>query len=334
MARYYEITVTPQGGTPLVFTSFPNGQNDPGALNVELDLLTSYYGVPASGGSSGDAGNSTISIEGISLELLQQGTVFGLQPSNKPGAKITVYGGMKPGLPLATANASYAGLLLQGQIYQSWANWVGTEMNLNFVVVPSGFTLSNAGPFLFNWQAGQSLGQAITNTLTVAYPQYAVILHIASTYATNHPIVHWCKSLTQFGNLVYSLTKAVKITTYNGNTILVYDGTVVTTSKQLVFTDLIGQPKWVNPNIMQFMTVMRADVQVGSYVLMPQGVQDAPGIVTQTGSALPSSLKYQSTFQGTFIIESVRHIGNFRDPNGASWASIFQAVPQGANNAG
>jgi hypothetical protein len=131
---------------------------------------------------------------------------------------------------------------------------------------------------------------------------------------------------------INSLTSGqVLVALWNDNTVIATDGTITTKPKILAFTDLIGQPKWVDINMMQFTTVMRADIQVGSYVMMPPGLQNLPGIVTTTQPAAYQQLKYKTAFQGTFLIQSVRHIGNFRDPDGAAWATIFQAsVPGGA----
>jgi hypothetical protein len=338
VSRYYEIVLTKPGGASVAnantlasinttFTSFPNGKNDPGALNVELDLLTSPLGEPG-----GDVGSSTISVEGIPLALLQQSTMFGLQPPPDftPGWNISVKGGMQAGLPLA--NPKQAGLLLTGTVQQSWGNWVGTDMNINFVVVAGGYTLGNPGNFVFNWQKGTPLSTAILNTLTVAYPGYDVRMFIGSQYSTSQPVVGIYSTLTQFAKFILGLTRTatsngVNITNPPGKMIVVADGSVPGGPIQLAFTDLIGQPKWVQPNIMQFMTVMRADIQVYSLVTMPPGIQNLPGLVTTGFPATPSSLKYQTTFQGPFTVQAVRHIGNFRDPNGQSWASVFNAFP-------
>src|SRR5215469_10541291 len=100
MARYYEINVA---GTPpdittsaiepatnnpsLYVASAPNGTNDPNALQVELDLFASNFATPI-------GNNSTITIHGVPLSMIQQAAVF-------TGATITVKGGMQGGLPLA-----------------------------------------------------------------------------------------------------------------------------------------------------------------------------------------------------------------------------------------
>lgn len=327
MARYYEITITDPSGAnnPLAqtFSSLFAGENDPGALNVELDLVSSIMAVPS--------GNCTISIEGVPLSLLQQSANFS-------GLNISVKGGMfaPPGNQFQLIQPQQRGLLLQGQIFQSFGNWVGTDMNLNFVVVPSGYTFSRPGNFVFQWQQGQDIAQAIANTLNVAYNNPAILNRIGATYSpqgsTAVPGGRY-KTLNDFAEYIKRLTRSssspgIDIVMLADQSILLYDqkGTQPKAAP-VAFTDLIGQPKWVEPEVFQFTTVMRADIQVGSVVTMPPGMQSLPGIITTQASALPGPLKYRTSFQGNFLVNAVRHIGNFRDPDGSAWSSIFQAVP-------
>ncbi|MHB2029452.1 MAG: hypothetical protein ACYCPT_11625, partial [Acidimicrobiales bacterium] len=301
------------------WTSYPNGVDDPGALNIELDVLSSYFGIPA-----GDIGSSTITIEGISLTDLQQSQRFA-------NMNIVVKAGMTKGLPLA--NPQQKGVILQGVVWESFANWVGTEMNLNFVIVPGDYAITRPGNFVLDWKKGQPLSEALANTLQTAFPDYALVMNIGQ-YSVDYPVLHQCSTLTALAKFVKSITatktfKGVDIGKLNGNTIVVSDGSVQSTAVALAFTDLIGQPKWVGVDTMQFVTVLRSDIQVNSIVQMPKGLQDAPGIVQTGAAAYPSQLHYTTTFQGPFLVQQVRHIGNFRDPNGQSWISVFQAVVNG-----
>ena len=319
MSRYYDITLTPtplsSGNQPQTWTSFPNRTYDPGALNVQLDLLASPMATPM--------GNSTISIDGISLQDLLQAQQFA-------NMNIVVKGGMQAGLPLA--NPSQAGVLLQGMVYQSFANWVGTDMNLNFVVIPSIYTFAKPGGLVIQWNKGQALSDAIAIMLQAAYPANPRIINIGANYSTSATLTHAVQTLPQFASWLKSITKSssspgVDITILPSGAIYAWDGTSKGAAVSLAFTDLIGQPKWVDQNVMQFVTIMRADIQVGSLVTMPVGLQNLPGIVQTQASSLPSQLKYKTSFQGQFIVQSIRHVGNFRDSDGASWATYFQAAP-------
>lgn len=323
--RFYSITVTPPsyaGQGPQIptntWTSYPGGKIDPGALQVELDILGSFYGIPG-----GDVGACSITIHGIPLSGLRQAP-------NYYGSTVSVSGGFQKGLPLA--NPSQSGLLVQGTAWQSFSNWVGDDMSLTFVVVPSMYTQANPGNFPFKWVKGQPLSSAIQTALQASFPspKYKIHMQIASNYATAQTLGHTCYTLTEFSDLIFSYTQTtgpVNIFMWDGVNIWVVDNSVKPQPKNLNFTDLIGQPKWVNYNIMQFMTPMRADIQINTLVKMPQGLPNAPGTVTTTAVSAPSQAKYQSAFQGTFTVQSVRHVGNFRDPDGASWSSIFEAYP-------
>jgi hypothetical protein len=107
-----------------IWDSWVNGQNDPGALEIEWSLEEVDYWQPGA--------NCTLTIHGIPFEQIKQS-------ANHSGVAIAIYGGMKPGLPLATAQAPQAGLLIQGQISQCWGNWIGTEMSLGMVITGGGF---------------------------------------------------------------------------------------------------------------------------------------------------------------------------------------------------
>jgi hypothetical protein len=170
--------------------------------------------------------------------------------------------------------------------------------------------------------------------LTAAYPTNPPpILNISTAYAAPpQGVNHSVTTLTEMAQFIKSITnQMVSISANNAGTIVCYDGTNPNGNAaiQLLFNDLIGQPKWVNVNTMQFTSFMRADMQIGSLVTMPKGLPNAPSSVTTAGASLPSSLKYQSAFQypSQFTITGVRHIGNFRDPDGSSWATVFEAIP-------
>ena len=109
----------------------------------------------------------------------------------------------------------------------------------------------------------------------------------------------------------------------HGNELLVTDWTQPAANHQLAYTDLIGQPTWINLNQIQFQTVMRADLKPGDSVSMPR----VPFFIDRTNvsNAMHGTsdvLPYKSldtTFSGTFNLESVRHVGDSRSPDGANW---------------
>jgi len=224
-------------------------------------------------------------------------------------------------------NPKKAGVLITGIIFQSFGNWTGTEMTLDFVILPSTFTNDNPGNFVLNWKQGDELSVALKQTLSVAYPSMPINIHIKNGLVNAYDYTHFCPTLDQLGQVVGDFTEdtfknRVNIAIQAGQ-ITVYDSSYKPGPIQLNFNDFVGQPTWINPQIIQVKTVMRADLQIGSIVTMPQGLQNAPGIITATSSSLPSSIKYQSSFTGTFTVNEIRHIGNFRSSDSGSWCSIF-----------
>lgn len=314
--RYYSIQVTPQGSsTPSnVWTSYPNGVSgvfNPGALNIEFDMPI----FPA--GSQNSA--VTISIEGISLQDLNQAQQFA-------GMQLVIRGGMGKGLPLVTP--AQAGVLFSGEIYQAFGNWEGTEQTLDFVVFPATtYTTDSPGNFVLHQPAGTSLSQALQQSLSIAYPGIAVNVNISSSLVNAYDVTHFCSTFDQLGSFVHGFTNdnfgnPVKMLLQN-DAIEVFDSTYTPSPIAFAFTDFMGQPTWIAPGRLQVKTVLRADIALGGQVTMPQGLQNAPGIVTQSSQALPGALKYKSTFDGQFQVAAMRHIGNFRSSDAENWCTVF-----------
>jgi hypothetical protein len=314
--RYYDISLTPKGSTtPIsVWSSHPNGTYDPAAPNVDFDMPVLPYGTPS--------GGQTVTIEGVSLQMVSQAKQLA-------GMNLTIKGGMQKGLPLA--NPAQAGVIIAGNIFQALGNWEGTEMSLDFVLYPAVFDYDNPGNFSFSWKSGQSLSDALKATLSIVYPDIPISISIGSNLVLGNDETHVCHTLDEFASYIGDLTEGalnqrVSITIQAGK-IFVYDKTYQPPPIQIVFTDLIGQPTWIEPNIMQMKTVMRADLQLGSIITMPRGMKNAPGFVNTTAASLPSSQKYQSTFQNNFLITELRQIGSYRSQDAASWSTVFNCTP-------
>jgi hypothetical protein len=328
--RFYEITLFPPGSTTAArtWTSFPGGQFDPGALNVEFDLTVAPYGTPI--------GGQSITIEGISIADLMQPQQFAPRIVNgalQPGMTFVLKGGMGRGLPLA--NPAQQGTLLKGQIWQAFGNWEGTEMTLDFVINPGGYDSGNPGNFVLNWQAGQPLATALRNCLSVAYPAAPLTVNISDQLVQSETEVHHSGTLEEMAQYIQGITNGqflgssypgVQIA-MQGGALSVFDSTWQPPTVQLNFSDLVGQPTWINVNTLQVKLVMRGDLQIGTAVKMPVGLSGQVGQVLTSGNSLPSSANYQTTFSGSFQINEVRHIGNFRSSDGGSWVTVINCVP-------
>lgn len=313
--RYYELSLTPNGASKPVrlFGSYPDGKYDPGALNIEFDIPVGKYDTPMGGVS--------ITVHGVPLEDLTQAF-------NYKGMNFSLRAGMKAGFPLV--NPQQAGVIYTGEVFQSFGNWEGTEMTLELVILAAVFTDNNPGNFVLNWLPGQALSEALKQTLSIAYPTMPISMNIAPDIINDYHFPHYCGTLDELAILVGDFTEdtfknRVGIAIQGGQ-IVVLDKTYTPPPIQLVFTDFIGQPTWIASGVIQIKTVLRADLGIGSIVRMPQGLQNAPGVITQTSAALPSSIKYKSTFSGDFTVADLRHIGNLRSSDGASWCTIFNCV--------
>lgn len=69
---------------------------------------------------------------------------------------------------------------------------------------------------------------------------------------------------------------------------------------------------------------MRGDLNVSDIVKLP------PGQVTTQAQSF-SQFRQASAIQGTFMIQKIRHVGNFRQPQGAAWGTDIFAVATGSS---
>jgi hypothetical protein len=335
--RFYSITLTPPGGTTptRTWTSFPNGQFDPGALNVVFDLVVALYATPV--------GGQSISIDGISINDLMQPQQFAPQIVNgqrQPGMTLELKGGMGAGLPLA--NPAQQGTLLKGEVWQSFGNWEGTEMSLDLVINPGGFDSDNPGNFVLNWQANQPLGPALQNCLAVAYPNTPISVNISDQLVQSANDPHMCGTLEELAQHVQEITNGQFLgPTYpgvqiamQGGAISVFDNTWQPPIVQLNFSDLVGQPTWVEVNTLQVKLVMRGDLRIGGVVKMPTGLSGQAGQVLTSGNSQPSSMNYLTTFSGAFQVIEMRHTGELRAADGRSWVTVINCVPYTAPSNG
>jgi hypothetical protein len=316
--RYYNIVITdPAGKLPAQqYTSFPNGKTDPGALNVEIDIFSLNMATTGKG--------SFVRIWGIPLTAISQA-------ANLVGMNITVSAGMQKGLPLA--NPAQSGIIGQGQIYQAFGNWIGLDQTLDiYMLAPTG-TGANPMKFSFNWRAGSSLASALQTTLATALPKLTPNININPNLVLGHDVPGYYNSLDEFAQWLKPFTASIIGGSYKGVDISVsqsqisaHDGTKQTTPIAISFLDLIGQPTWIeSPNI-QLKTVMRADIGPSAFITIPNTVATAT-----PGSVIGTQARNKASFQGAFQVSLVRHVGNFRQPDAASWVSIITAYPTQQN---
>jgi hypothetical protein len=329
--RYYLIVITKPGQTTpfRTYTSFPNGQTDPGALQVLIDAFVYVFAAPAQQGAS-------VQIWGIPIADISQA-------SNFTGCAIQVFAGFQKGLPLN--NPAQAGLILSGNIFQAYGNWIGTQMTLDFVVLGDGAVPSQGSAIPFSWLAGTPLATALKTTLNTAFPGVKTNINVSPKLVLAHDEHGVYSSMPSFSRMIKSLSAAAIGGDYPGvdicwtpSAINVFDGTTQSTPIQIAFQDLIGQPVWIGLGVIQFVCPMRADLMPNTYITMPKGIlgnpqnpAGAPGAVVTTSASQPQA-RQASLFNGSFIITLVHHLGNFRGTSGSDWITVFNAAIQPNTN--
>lgn len=301
----------------------PNGNPNPGALNIELDIPVVLYASPENPAAY-------VRIWGLSLEEL--GHAFDLND-----ATIKIYGGMSKGLPLA--NPQQQGLLVEGTIFQAFGNWVLTEQTIDLLFNPSTGNNDTPKNIVQDWKAGTPMQSAIQNTLSTAFPDKTLAVNISGNLILPNDEPGYYASLSQYAQYLKAVSRSiVGGTSYpgvdiamNGDTISVADGTATSGANviQIQPQDLIGQPTWMPADAegvtgIQVKCVMRADIHVQDLVQLP------PTLVTTTGGSSPR-FRDLPTFTGQYFVARVHHWGNFRQPSADSWCTVInlQALTTG-----
>jgi hypothetical protein len=311
---------------------------DPGALKVEIDAFQGPQHTPLPG--------SHVRLWGISLDDIGQA-------ANLNGCDLVLRGGMGKGLPLA--NPTEAGILIQGNIQQAFANWIGTTMTLDLIIV-AGSVAAGTGAaqnFLVNWSAGQTMATMLQNTLSALFPNAKLNINISNLLKLSYTEGHFAATWGQFAQYLIDQSRRIMNTgpaltgqfntpnnaqsTYpgvqvhlDGGNINVFDGTQPSQPKQVTIYDLVGQPTWIGPKTIQVTCVMRGDLSIDDFITLPP----TRAIVTAASLSPYSQQRQDILFQGTFQINKVHHVGNYKDPGALSWVTVFDCfvVPATASN--
>jgi len=315
--RYYKITLSTSTTTKTAFNTITysslnsDGSNNPMALQIDLDLFQGLFHQPSQ--------NGMITIYGVPFADLSQA-------SNFTNADITIEVGMSAGLPLA--NPKQAGIVIQGTVFQSYGNYQGTDVRLNLIIIPYSISPTAEANLSFNWIEGQTLTQAVSSTLGVAFNLPITGKFSDSIVATEtQPGIYFTmKSLAQYVNDT-SLHAAQPVgyqgavMSVNSNGITLSDGTApVKDITAIQFTDIIGNLTWIDAVTIQAKLVMRHDLNVNGYVTFP------PGAPTINNATQYNQIRNTISFDGTFQITTVRHVGSSRQPTADSWVTVIDAI--------
>jgi hypothetical protein len=309
--RYYNIVITDNAGAVVrQYTSLnADGSNNPQALRVTLDVPEFNFNTPA--------GLAMVRIYGVSFHDIAS-------TKDINGKTVTVSAGMAKGLPLA--NPSQSGVITQGYIYQAFGNWQGTEITLDLIIAPAVGNQTQAAALTLNWKSGSALTGAVSAALTAAYPGFSVVGQYSGAVTANQDTPHLSSSMGDFAQKVFEFSKA-RNTTPNyyganimlrGNTFYLYDGTSADgqVTVPINFTDLVGNATWLEYGVMQFKSVMRADLSSGCIVTMPAG----SNVLNVTNSF--SQFRNNVSFSASYMVQKIRHLGDSRQVLADSWVTI------------
>ncbi|MBL0907802.1 hypothetical protein G5645_07310 [Pectobacterium carotovorum] len=331
--RYYEINIMDSKNQVIrQYSSLRNGVYNPGCLMIEFDIPR--YG------ESTPAGEARLAIWGIGPQEMQQAR------QDLYGKKIQIFVGMSPGLPLA--GKWNKKLAIEGTIFQVFGNWQGTDLRLDFIIVSGPINESDPERLTpievtFPWRAGSTLSSALTQCLMTIGGGFRPNISVSDRLVLNYDWPMFCGSLRDLAQQIKALSRSkirdpgysgVEIAVVNGKEIRVWDNdyrhhpdsaaksSATARSKnpiQIEFVDLVGQPTWINFGVVSLICVMRSDIQTGDHILMPKRARP----MIQASSY--SHYRDDSAFTGEFVVQSVRLLGNSRQPNAESWITIIEA---------
>jgi hypothetical protein len=310
MARWYKIVLG--GGTTFDAT------NNPTALQVEMDIAVSPTNAPNIGQGA------WCRVWGIPLQTVLTANQFTDQT-------ISVFGGMQRGLPLSNPNEQ--GLLVQGIVLPALGNWTGVNMYIDFYITPGttgNATVSGAANLVHNWPANQPLSTAIKNALQTAFPGFTANINISPNLVRPNDERGFYQTLGQYATFLFNASHDIMKTagylgvqvSVQGNTITVSDGTQTQSAAKTINPwDLIGQPIWTGKQTAQWRTTMRGDFNVGDMATLPKSLAQLQPIGGGQVSGQGINI-----IQGSFRIQAIRHVGNFRNPDGSAWCTIFDGI--------
>ena len=335
--RSYRIAITPVQPTgsnlstaPIVYkTQSAAGVDNYSSLRLDLDVYQTWLHQPAS--------NSRIKLWGVDLNTL--GQTAGLNPvkiagtNNYKYATIDISVGMSKGLPYAQPS-QFGQIVAKGNILQAFSTWQGTEVGLDIVLAPNSTNPNAPANITVQWAQGQEMTQSVKQTLQTAYPNIPIYGSFSSGLVLAEGAKGQFTSLTPYATKMNELSRIInKNPTYTGASIaataqgfFLSDSDITPTGNtKILFTDVIGNLTWMDIATIQARVTMRGDLNVGDYITFQ------PNIPVNNVVNNASQYRDNLSFNGTFMINKLHHIGSSRQPNGDSWVTVIDAIMQGVN---
>lgn len=199
--------------------------------------------------------------------------------------------------------------------------------------------LSEPLNLIHNLMPNMPLSGAIQETLSKAFPNANINMLISSGLQLAYQDAGIYQSVAQYAGYINNLSQSilgtkdypgVNLSSYN-NTINVWDGTQPVSTGDISYLELIGQPCWMDIQTINVKVVLRGGLHIGSQFTLPQTLVNFAGADSQLpfgGSSSVPDQRTQVSLPGGYRITKVLHIGDFRNPDGASWSTNYEAVTQ------
>lgn len=158
------------------------------------------------------------------------------------------------------------------------------------------------------------------------------LVQLSSRLTLNHDEVHVCGSLTELASFLYPISRrtitdenysGTQISFDDGVTMRAFDGTVPRAPKLIAFQDLVGQPTWIAPAVIQAKFVLRGDLDINDTITLPPSLVGTSAAAMTSLSGNPANM---TTFSGNYVIQSIHHWGNFRQPDSSAWATVVDMI--------
>lgn len=331
--RYYRLEITDKDGRPaFARDGTPIGPFDtsdrPGyGLHIAFDALIAGYDVISSG--------TAIAIYGLPITMLSQSVQLS-------GYQVNLYAGFSKGLPLANAAQSGPLPIISGLIYNPYANWIGTEQSLNFIVNPSPLLNGNGQGFsiTLDGKKGEKVSDVLRRALTASFPNSTINIEISDLLVLpeDWPAVY--HRMGQLASVIRGQSfSMIRSDSYSGVQIVMQNGMIrvfdnITAGEnggiKILPQELIGQPTWLGVVSMSFKCPLRADLHCGDVVELPENIISGPtSILSVNSDRSYAMLRNTVNFSGKFLITSVRHVGQYLSPDSSNaWVTIYEAIAQ------
>jgi hypothetical protein len=195
-----------------------------------------------------------------------------------------------------------------------------------------GLTLIKPLNLIHNMAPNEPLSAAIQKTLSTAFPSASINIKISPNLMLAYQDAGVYQNMEQYAHYIQQLSNSilgtnnyagVQMTSYN-NTINVWDATQPDTAGSINPWDLIGQPTWIDIIKINVKTVLRADIHVSQTFTLPAGT--LIGMTSDAVIPMTPEQKTSLSFSGLFFVTKILHIGDFRNPDGASWCTNYEAI--------